>query len=345
MEGGGARGGGGRVARGGDVMGVGGARVNNAGPMGNTQTSAADGKREQGVERSGRAALVALETTLLAHGVPKGEGMPLAKRLAGVVRARGAEPAVIGVVDGEVKTRMSDAELERLLHAAGESKDAVRKLNTSNLGAALFRKTHGATTVATTMELAARAGIQVFATGGLGGVHWPHNTMDVSADLAAFTRFPVCVVASGVKSILDVAGTREMLETLGVPVVGFGTDEFPTFYLRKHPTARVNACDARFDDAEELAAFVRFEMARTNRGVLVVNPIPVEHEIAAEKWLAWLAEAEGRVRAMGASGRDATPALLGALHSVSGGATLRANVELVVNNADLAARIAVGVAR
>lgn len=285
---------------------------------------------------------VALETTLLAHGVPRGEGLGLARRLAEIVRSRGARPVVVGVVNGRPRLGMADDELASFL----ESRTAVPKLNTSNLGVHLFRGQSGATTVSTTMELAARGGVHVFATGGLGGVHAEPNGRDVSADLTALTRFPVVVVCSGVKSILDVPATRETLETFGVPVVGFGTDRFPCFYLREHPEASVNACDARFDDVQELAAFARFELARTNRAVVVCNPIPVAHEIAPSDWRRWLAEAHrAAANDPGNAGRGSTPALLKALHEVSGGATLRANVELVASNADLAARIAVGMRR
>ena len=302
---------------------------------------------QTGSERRPR---VALETTLLVHGVPSAEGPSLARRLSEIVRARGAEPAVVGVVDGAPIAGLSDGQLEELLRRGRERPGSVAKVNTSNLGAALFRGQTAATTVSTTMEIASRAGIGVFATGGLGGVHrsaigggpgW-----DVSSDLVALTRFPMCVVASGVKSILDVPATREVLETLGVPVIGFRTDDFPVFYMRRHPTEHVNACDARFDDADELARFVRFELARTNRGVLVVNPIPGEHEISAADWARWLAAAEARAQGDGtAKGRDATPRVLAALHEVSAGATLRSNIELVANNADLAAQIAVGMVR
>lgn len=249
---------------------------------------------------------------------------------------------VVGVVKGRPRLGMTDDELASFL----ESPTAVPKLNTSNLGVHLFRGQSGATTVSTTMELAARGGIHVFATGGLGGIHAEPLDRDVSADLTALTRFPVVVVCSGVKSILDVPATREMLETLGVAVVGFETDEFPCFYLRKHPDARVNACDARFDDVQELAAFARFELARTNRAVVVCNAISAEHEIGVEDWNRWLSAAEHRAAADPASaGRNATPAVLKALHEISDGATLRANIELVLSNADLAARIAVAMQR
>jgi pseudouridine-5'-phosphate glycosidase len=197
------------------------------------------------------------------------------------------------------------------------------------------------------MELAARAGVALFATGGVGGVHPPPAHYDVSADLTAFTRFPVAVVASGVKSILDLPATREHLETLGVCVVGFHTDDFPAFYLRCSPDAPPGAIrvDERFDDEAELAAFLRFELARANRGVLVCNPIPSEHEIDPADWKRWLTQAQARVTDAQSPGvppaRQATPALLAALHQISDGATLRANLALVESNAALAARLAV----
>jgi pseudouridine-5'-phosphate glycosidase len=204
----------------------------------------------------------------------------------------------------------------------------------------MHARSHAATTVSTTMELAAGAGVRVFATGGLGGVHRGFaRRPDVSADLAALARFPVAVVSSGVKGLLDVEATREVLETLGVPVVGFRTDRFPAFY-RRESAARV---DARFDDLADLARFVLAELGRTGRGIAVCNPIPPAHEIRESAWEGWLREAEAQ--AGDADGRDATPALLGALHAVSGGATLRANIELVKSNARLAGQIAGQIAR
>lgn len=288
-------------------------------------------------------ARVALETTLLLHGVPRGEALALAARLNNAVRAQGATPLTVGVVAGVPVVGLSEAQLAELLGAPAER---VRKLNTSNLGVAIARGQHGATTVSTTMELAAAAGVSVFATGGIGGVHFAEHgdaargALDVSADLYALTRFPVAVVASGVKSILDVAGTREMLETLGVPVVGFRTDDFPAFYLRKADNAAVAPLDARFDEVADLAAYIRHELARSRRGVLVCNPIPRQHELKAADWQRWLNESRQLVGASGVSGRDVTPRILGALHSVSGGATLRANVALVESNAALAGQLA-----
>lgn len=297
-------------------------------------------------------ARVALETTLLLHGVPRADARSLAQRLNKAVASQGAMPVTIGVLAGRPIAGMTDAQLEELLAAPAAE---VRKVNTSNLGVIIARKQHGATTVSTTMELAAAAGVSVFATGGIGGVHFADSSrddrdasaareaigaLDVSSDLYAFTRFPVAVIASGVKSILDVAGTREMLETLGVPVVGFRTDDFPAFYLRKADGAGVAPLDARFDDVAELAAFVRHELSRTRRGILICNPIPRQHELKPADWQRWLNESRQLVAASGATGRDVTPRLLGALHSVSSGATLRANIALVESNATLAGQLA-----
>jgi len=273
---------------------------------------------------------VALESTLPLHGVPRPQAAPLLARLAETIRHHGATPAIAAVVAGVPTLGLTDDELDTLLAA-----ERVPKLNTANLGLALHGKRHGATTVSTTMELAAAAGVRVFATGGLGGVHRGYGRrLDISADLAALTRFPVAVVAAGVKSLLDVGATREALESLGVPVVGYRTDAFPAFYV----TESGSGVDARFDDDAELASYLAAELARTGRGALVVQPPPPEHAIDAATFEAWLAEAE---RLAGdAAGRDITPAVLGPLPHVSAGRTLRVNVELAVANADLAARLA-----
>ncbi len=273
---------------------------------------------------------VALETTLLAHGVPRAEAAPLDAELREIVRAEGAAPALIGVLRGRPVVGIDEAELGELL---GEPD--VAKLNTPNLGLALHRRRSGATTVSATMELAARAGVRTFATGGIGGVHHGlARRLDVSADLGALTRFPVAVVCSGVKSIIDVESTREALETLGVPVVGFGTAAFPAFYLR----ASDASVDERFDDVDDLAAFVDAELRRTGRGLVVANPIPRDDELDPDRFTRWLAEAsEGLERT---HGRDVSPRLLARLHELSRGRTLGANLALVRANARLAARIA-----
>jgi pseudouridine-5'-phosphate glycosidase len=274
---------------------------------------------------------VALETTLLIHGVPTEASFRLAEELEAIVRDAGSLPALIGVVDGQPTVGMNREELEQML-ASG----AIPKVNTANLGHAMHAGYSAATTVSSTMELAAAAGLRVFATGGIGGVHRGYGEhLDISADLLAFTRFPVAVVTSGVKSILDVRATREALESLGVTVVGFGTDVFPAFYLRN------GGCgvDVRIDDPDELASFVGAELPRTGRGIVIANPIPESDEIGEEDWAKWLGEAEGRARAAGVTGRDVSPAVLGGLHEISGGRTLEANIALVKSNARVAAMV------
>ncbi len=283
------------------------------------------------VDRARRPA-VALETTLLAHGLPRDRAMGIFDALCQDVRGAGAFPALVGILRGAPIVGMTRKELLELLAVPG-----CPKVNTANIGPILHRRESAATTVSTTMELAAAAGVSVFATGGIGGVHRGFAAhLDVSSDLAALARFPLAVVGAGVKSILDVESTREALETLGVPVIGFRTDRFPAFYLRESPGgARV---DARFDDEAELAHFVHAELARTGRGMLIANPIPERHAIAPAQMDRWLDQATSE--SAGASGRDATPAILAALHRISGGATIEANIALVRSNTQLAARIA-----
>lgn len=275
---------------------------------------------------------VALETTLLVHGVPKAAARPLAEQLNAIVESEGATPALVGVINGTPTVGMTHDELDEMLSA-----ESVAKANTANLGVLMARKRHAATTVSATMELAASAGVRLFATGGLGGVHPGYAThLDISSDLTAFTRFPVAVVTSGVKSILDVESTREALETLGVPVVGYQTDAFPAFYLRESAAS----VDARFDDPDELAAFIAAELARTNRGIVVANPIPHADQIDPAQWSDWLSQAQHAADDAGATARARTPALLAALHELSAGRTLEANLALVRANARLAAALA-----
>ncbi|MBL8887092.1 MAG: pseudouridine-5'-phosphate glycosidase [Phycisphaerales bacterium] len=276
-------------------------------------------------------ARLALETTILTHGVPRDAALPLAKDLARICLDHGAEPALVGVYRGQPIAGISDPQLVEMLQAAD-----VPKANSANLGALLHRKSHASTTVAATMEIAAGAGIRVFATGGIGGVHKGFaQHLDISADLIALTRFPVAVVASGVKSILDVAATRELLETLGVPVIGFQTSEFPAFYLRSSGAG----VDARFDDVADLGAFIAAELRRTGRGILIANPIPASSELDALQFSDWLRKAEHAVGAA-AHGRNATPSLLGKLHELSEGKTLQANLDLIRSNTALGSRLA-----
>ena len=283
-----------------------------------------------------RSPAVALETTLLVHGLPGDVAMETADRIDQAIMSHGANPALIGVVRGRPTVGMTRAELEHLINA-----DSVPKLNTSNLGLAIHARTDGATTVSATMELAELAGIRVFATGGIGGVHTGYaERLDISADLGALARHRVAVVTSGCKNILDLSATREALETLGVPVIGYQTDRFPAFYQR-HTELPV---DASFDDAEELADYIGFELARAGRGVVIANPIPKQAELDAKTWNRWLAEAKSLPSVKGATGRDATPALLEAVHTLSEGKTIEANIELVISNASLAARISRSIA-
>ncbi len=281
---------------------------------------------------------VALETTLLLHGVPVEAAPDLDRELRAICTSQGAEPALVGVIAGEPTVGITESQLAELLREGAD----IPKANTANLGLYLQRGQHAASTVSTTMELAADAGVRVFATGGIGGVHKGYGSaFDISADLAAFTRFPVAVVTSGVKSLLDVAATREALETLGVPVVGWRTDEFPAFYQRESGSG----VDARFDDANELARFLSFELERTGRGVVVCNPIPEADELDPAQFAGWLREAEREASTAGVKGRDVTPFLLGRLHALSDGATLRANLALVRENARVAATLASEMAR
>ncbi|MEO1009126.1 MAG: pseudouridine-5'-phosphate glycosidase [Planctomycetota bacterium] len=282
---------------------------------------------------AGRAA-VALETTLLAHGVPRAEGATLGGELEQIVRDAGGRPATIGVLRGTPVVGLSADELAEFL-----AEPEITKANPANLGVACARGGMAATTAGATIQLAAAAGIRVVATGGLGGVH-PDlaQRLDVSADLAALARYPVAVACSGVKGLLDVASTRELLETLGVPVVGYRTDAFPAFYLRDGAAG----VDARFDDVAGLAGFVRRSLAETGRGVLVAQPAPESHAIDPAAWNDWLAQA--RERAASATGRDVTPSILAALHEISGGSTLRANLALVRANARLGGELAAAMA-
>ncbi|MFM9996008.1 MAG: pseudouridine-5'-phosphate glycosidase [Phycisphaerales bacterium] len=272
---------------------------------------------------------VGLETALPVHGVPRERATDICAALAAAVESAGSHAAFIGVLAGRPVVGLTQAELRSLLDAP-----VVAKTNTANFGVLMHRAVHAATTVSTTMELATAAGLRVVATGGLGGVHRGYaDRLDISADLAAFTRFPVAVVTSGVKSLLDVESTREAFEALGVPIVGYRTDAFPAFYLRTSD-ARV---DARFDDPADLADFVRAELARTGRGIVVANPVPHDAALDHQDWDRWLALATAS--ASRASGRDITPAILAKVHELSGGRTLEANIALAVNNARLAGEI------
>ena len=272
---------------------------------------------------------VALESTLLTHGVPREAAATLAAQLADIVRRHDVQPVLVGILEGRAIVGMDERELARLLAA-----ERIAKVNTSNLGVVLHRGVAGSTTVSATMELCAHAGVRLIATGGIGGLHRGYGTrLDVSSDLAALARFPVAGVCSGVKAMLDVPATREALEALGVPVVGFGTDRFPAFYLRDGGSD----VDEVFDDHADLGAYITEELARTGRGVLVVNPVPAEAEIGRDDWERWIERATDQTRRE--SGRRLTPAVLKKLHEVSDGRTLEANLALARSNTELAASV------
>jgi pseudouridine-5'-phosphate glycosidase len=277
--------------------------------------------------------VVALESTLLAHGLPAPRNREVADEAEAAVRAQGAVPATVAVLDGVPRVGLDGAALDRVCGGG------FAKLSERDLGAAVGLRRDGATTVAATVAVARLAGIEVFATGGLGGVHrGARETWDVSADLGALARHPVLVVCSGVKSILDVAATLELLETASVPVLGYRTDAFPGFYRRDsgHPVPW------RIDDAAETAAVWRAHRALgASGGMVLAAPVPAAAELDHGLHDRLLAEGLALVAERGVTGKDVSPAMLEHLHAASGGASLAANVALVLANAELAARVAV----
>jgi pseudouridine-5'-phosphate glycosidase len=285
-----------------------------------------------------RKPVVALETTLVTHGLPHPQGLDAALELEQIVRACGAVPATVGILDGAVRVGLVRAELERLANARD-----VAKVNLGNLAAVIASNTPGSTTVAATLFVAAEAGIRVFATGGIGGVHRDAaQSGDVSVDLVALGRFPVAVVCAGAKAILDLPRTVEMLETLGVPVLGFGTDEFPAFYRRSSGQRVDRRCDA-VDDLARVAR-AHWELGLTT-GVLIANPIPEADELPRAAYELALEGALAEAAERGLRGREVTPFLLDRLSELTGGATVKANLALLRNNARVAAELARALAR
>ena len=275
--------------------------------------------------------VVALESTIIAHGLPRPDNLRVAREIEDVVRSKGAVPATIAIVAGDVRIGLDDAALDALANTDGVAKCGVR-----DLAPVLARRAFGATTVAATSHLAERAGIRVFATGGLGGVHrGAVDTFDESADLATLARVGICVVCAGVRSILDIPATLERLETLNVTVLGYRTDTFPAFYL----TSSGLPVTWRVDSPREAADVLRARLAvGAPGGVVVANPLdeqmdPDLHERVLRDGLAAAA-------VEGISGRDVTPFLLERFHTHTDGESLRANVRLVLRNAALAAEIA-----
>lgn len=278
--------------------------------------------------------VVALESTLIAHGLPRPDNLQLAREVEGIIREEGAVPATVGVVSGEAKVGLAPAELEMMANT-----DGIPKLSLRDLAVAAVKKSPGATTVSATARLAARAGVEVFATGGLGGVHrGARESWDVSSDLSTLARTSVAVVCSGVKSILDVPATLEQLETLGVPVVGYRTLRFPGFYL----TDSGNPVDWSVDGEEEAARLLaaRAEL-EGGSGLVISNPIPREEQLDPDLHDRVLKAGLEELESRGIKGKEVTPFLLDYFRSKTGGESLRANKQIIRNNARLAARIAV----
>jgi pseudouridylate synthase len=278
--------------------------------------------------------VVALESTLIAHGLPRGRNLDVARELEAAIRAEGAVPATIAVVDGQARVGLDAAALERVA-----LDDRFAKAGVRDLAPVIASGACAATTVASTSHLAAHAGIHLFATGGLGGVHREaRETWDESADLTTLASTGVTIVCAGVKSILDVRATLERLETLNVCVLGYGTDRFPGFYLVDSGFP----VPWRVDSPEEVARIMRSQAALglDDRAIVVANPLPAADQVDPELHDRVLAEALAAAAEEGVRGGATTPFLLGRFHEETGGATLEANVALVMRNAVLAARIA-----
>lgn len=279
-------------------------------------------------------AIVALESTIISHGLPRPENLRVAAEVEDIVRSRGAVPATVAIVDGRVHVGLDEALLDQVAN-----RDDVVKVSVRDLASLVARRGSGATTVAATSHIAMLAGIRVFATGGLGGVHrQARDSWDESADLSTLAVTPVTVVCSGVKSILDVGATLERLETLNVGVLGYGTRRFPGFYL----TDSGHAIDWSADDVDEVAAIMAVRDAmRIPSALVVAHPLPASEQLDPDVHDQVLEEGLRLAAARNVVGKDVTPFLLDHFHRASHGASLLANEQIIVRNAELAARIAV----
>jgi pseudouridine-5'-phosphate glycosidase len=277
--------------------------------------------------------VVALESTIITHGMPFPENASMAAAVEQIVLDGGAVPATIAVVDGRLKVGLSEAERNALAQVSG-----AMKLSRADLGFAVAERRTGGTTVAATMIVAALAGIKVFATGGIGGVHkGAEKSFDISADLDELARTPVIVVSAGAKAILDIAKTLEVLETRGVPVVAYRSDVMPAFWSRSSPFR----APLRLDEAADIARFYKTRRALgLEGGLLVANPVGVEDEITADAMAVHIAAAQAAAEKEKVSGKGVTPFLLSKILELTAGASLKTNIALVENNARLAARIA-----
>ena len=283
-------------------------------------------------------AVVALESTIISHGMPYPRNVETALKCEKIISDRGAVPATIGIIKGRIKVGLTEEEVEYMGKEQGIIKASRRDLPFIVAG-----KADGATTVAATMIIAALAGIKVFATGGIGGVHrGAQDTFDISADLQELANTNVAVVCAGAKSILDIGLTLEYLETLGVPVVGFKTDDFQAFYTRKSGYG----VDYRVDSAAELACAIKtkWELGLAG-GVIIGNPIPPEYELDSVRINKAIDDAVSKAEAEGIKGKETTPFLLGKVLEITEGKSLDANIELVYNNSSAAADLAVELAK
>ena len=278
--------------------------------------------------------VVALESTIISHGMPYPQNVETALKVEQTIRENGAVPATIAIIGGQLKAGCTPEEIEYL----GKKGQAVIKASRRDLSVLIARKADGATTVTTTMIIASMAGIRVFATGGIGGVHrGAQQTFDISADLEELAQTPVMVVCAGAKSILDLGLTLEYLETKGVPVIGYGTEELPAFYTR-HSGFKV---DYRIDTPEELAAAFKAKMDCGRKGgMLVTNPIPEEFSMPKEVIDKAIDQALQEMDEAGIHGKQCTPFLLAKVKDLTGGESLASNIQLVLNNARLAAKTA-----
>ena len=283
--------------------------------------------------------VVALESTIISHGMPYPKNVETALLVEQTIRDHGAVPATIVVIGGRLKAGLSREEIEYL----GKTGRGVAKASRRDLPALVARGADGATTVATTMIIAHMAGIKIFATGGIGGVHrGAEVTMDISADLEELAQTPVMVVCAGAKAILDLGLTLEYLETKGVPVIGYGTEELPAFYTRKSGFG----VDYRVDTPEELAAMFRAQRELDYRGgMLVTNPIPQQYAMDQETIDRAIEEALAEAKAQGIHGKETTPFLLAKVVELTGGDSLESNIKLVLNNAAVAAETAAALAK
>ncbi len=284
-------------------------------------------------------AVVALESTIISHGMPYPQNVETALNVENIIRENGAVPATIAIIGGRLKAGLSKEEIEYL----GKKGQGVNKASRRDLAVLVARGEDGATTVTTTMIIAHMAGIKVFATGGIGGVHrGAETTMDISADLEELGQTPVMVVCAGAKSILDLGLTLEYLETHGVPVIGYGTEELPAFYTRKSGFG----VDYRIDTPEDLAA--AFHASREmglKSGMLVTNPIPEEYSMDADVIGAAIEKALAEAKEQGIHGKATTPFLLAKIKDLTGGDSLDSNIQLVYNNARVAAKTAAALAK